>query len=163
MKKVRSKLHPTKIGKIKVFNLSPDDEVGEIAVECTGCTYYYDNLADFCGSWEDYEEPKEYWTVDCGLAIKYTWNGEKHDRAAESVGLKFDTKEECERAIEKLKAWKRLEADGFKFNKWEENEDGDTFRIYATVDGISYDVSDLDLLFNDEDINVLKTGGKNER
>lgn len=58
--------------------------------------------------WEDYKEPKEYWYID--------WDGEVcrsniHDKKTKQmklIGNYFETKEEAEKAVEKLKAWKRL-------------------------------------------------------
>lgn len=82
--------------------------------------FEYNSIKDFTDHWEDApKESKEYWTVDCGMAIKYTWFGLEHDRAAEAVGLKFDTKEECERSIEKMKAWTRLKDKGFRFDGYD--------------------------------------------
>lgn len=121
MKKVRSKLHPTEIGVIKTFSLSPDDKIGEIAVECTGCTYYYSNLAELCEKWEDYEEPKVYYYISDFGAIRECEIGifpeDEEDR--KRIGNYFETKEEAEKALEKLKAWKRLKEKGFRFNNCE--------------------------------------------
>ena len=104
MKKVRSKLRPTEIGVIKTFSLSPDDEVGEIAVECSGCTYYYNNLAELCEKWEDYEEPKKNWFIDAYGSVR--------DREAMTLVVgwdnkpifEFGTKEEAEKALAERKA-----------------------------------------------------------
>ena len=157
MKKVRSKLRPTEIGVIKTFSLSPDDEVGEIAVQCSGCTYYYNNLSELCEKWEDYEEPKEYWYID--------WNGEVcrsdiHDertKRMKQIGNYFETKEEAEKAVEKLKAWERLKDGGITFKNWTINQTG-TIDCFATWgDNIPPSrknptlLDDLDLLFGGEE------------
>ena len=78
-----------------------------------------DNLKKICEEWEDYEdEPKEYWfinnygkiekekgTDDAWFVIKL-----------KQIGNYFDTREEAEKAVEKLKAVKRLKDKGFRLN-----------------------------------------------
>lgn len=143
MKKVRSKLCPTEIGVIKTFSLSPDDEVGEIAVQCSGCTYYYNNLSELCENWEDYEEPKEYWYVSCdGRVLKATTDDDvynkEHNSGHVSIGNYFGTKEEAELAVEELKAWKRLKDKGFRFEGWQDLEACDEIERMITnriIDG----------------------------
>ena len=69
---------------------------------------------------EDYEEAKEYWYIAelcAGLQRKQdTDNGE--DRFNKQIGNYFETKEEAEKAVEKLKAWKRLKDKNFHFLKY---------------------------------------------
>jgi hypothetical protein len=75
----------------------------------------YSSLAELNAEWEDYEEPKEYWYID--------WNGEVcrsdiHDgrtKRMKQIGNYFETKEEAELALRKLKAWKWLKDKGFRF------------------------------------------------
>ena len=79
-----------------------------------------DNLKKICEEWEDYEEPKEYWYIAelCGGLQKKqdTDNGE--DRFNKQIGNYFDTREEAEKAVEKLKAVKRLKDNGFRLEGW---------------------------------------------
>lgn len=157
MKKVRSKLHPTEIGVIKTFSLSPNDEIGEIAVECSGCTYYYNNLAELCEKWEDYEEPKKFWWINERLTI---YESEVRDDtiwlrdACKQTGNYFLSREEAEKAIEKLKAWKRLKDKGFRFNRWTIPEEPKTPHIKLVIEA-EMDVPDspydLGLLFGGEE------------
>lgn len=110
----------------------------------------YESLAELNEEWEDYEEPKGNWTIgpmnegyiDDG---KYTAPDELE--RYEELGLKFNTKEEAEKAVEKLKAWKRLKDAGFKFNGvYKENS------IDFIVNDISNQTeSDLNLLFGGEE------------
>lgn len=164
MKKVRSKLRPTEIGVIKTFSLSPDDEVGELAVECTGCTYYYNNLAELCEKWEDVpEEPKEWWYIDIHGPHKVTNNDEYYQQvkaASKEIGNYFSTKEEAEKAVEKLKAWKRLKDKGFRLKMWEwefiynDNISGELIikaHIDDATDSDGKYTKDLDLLFGGEE------------
>ena len=68
----------------------------------------YNSLAELNEEWEDYEEPKGYWYYDttCGRVDKVSHNEDKEIDS--SIGNCFDTREEAEKAVEKLKAWKRL-------------------------------------------------------
>jgi hypothetical protein len=76
----------------------------------------YNSLAELNEEWEDYEEPKEYWYIDYDGGILC---GELDNSSAEkmmiSMGNHFETIEEAEKAVEKLKAWKRLKDKGFRF------------------------------------------------
>ena len=76
----------------------------------------YNSLAELNEEWEDYEEPKTVWYIDAQGNIQdwqdaacADWTNEK------SIGNYFETKEEAEKAVEKLKAWKRLKDKGFRF------------------------------------------------
>ena len=158
MKKVRSKLHPTEIGVIKTFSLSPDDEVGEIAVQCSSCTYYYNNLAELCEKWEDYEEQKVYWYIMGKDDIRFTEDeGTDFDNKHKGIGNYFETQEEAEKTMEKLKAWKRLKDAGFRFKG--KKIDSTTYKHYVEFEVCSKDVilfnddidADLDLLFGGEE------------
>lgn len=109
--------------------------------------------------WCDYEEPKEYWYID--------WNGEVcrsdiHDERTEQmkqIGNYFETKEEAEKAVEKLKAWKRLKDKGFRFEPVDRYEalcgNGFNIPITATMPPEAYtdtEVSkDLDICFGGEE------------
>lgn len=93
MKKVRSKLRPTEIGVIKTFSLSPDDEVGEIAVQCSGCTYYYNNLSELCEKWEDYEESLPLFTRSIRDAIRAWWKLQENPFKCASVLCINDSKD----------------------------------------------------------------------
>lgn len=87
---------------------------------------FYPNfkLVDFNELFEDYEEPKDndYWYIDDFGRIKFSSEvlDEIHGRPNNWMALKlfgnyFETKEEAEKVVEKLKAWQRLKDKGFKF------------------------------------------------
>lgn len=72
---------------------------------------------------------------------------------AKSIGNYFETKEEAEKAIEKLKAWKRLRDKGAMFKEWFWDKYygtciniGDSGSGYID-DGDKQNKKDLDLLF----------------
>ena len=80
----------------------------------------YTSLAELNDEWEDYEEPKEYWFINNYDRIEK----EKGPDDAwfviklKEIGNYFETKEEAEKAVEKLKAWKRLKDKNFHFLKY---------------------------------------------
>ena len=65
-----------------------------------------------------------------------------------SIGNYFETKEEAEKAVEKLKAWKRLKDKGFRFVEYDTEHCG-LSTIYFVYDN-EIDKKDLDLLFGGE-------------
>lgn len=79
----------------------------------------YNSLAELTEEWEDYEEPKEnkfYWIDYDGEIVKDgTTPFDNDTEAMKAIGNWFETEEEAERAVEKLKAWKRLKDKGFRF------------------------------------------------
>lgn len=66
------------------------------------------------------------------------------------IGNCFDTIEEAEKAVEKLKAWKRLKDKGFRFNGWSGTQMGSDISYIREVyyEGCT---DDMDLLFGGEE------------
>ncbi len=141
MKKVRSKLRPTDIGVIKTFSLSPDDEVGEIAVECSGCTYYYNNLRELCEKWEDVPEEQKGSALD--LMILTLTNFIENEPDGDMVDL-----EDCKQMLDKLTAWKRLKDRHFKFDDYDILNQTATWLVSRAYD--QYE-NDIKLLFGGEE------------
>lgn len=77
----------------------------------------YNSLAELNKDWEDYEEPTGYWYIDFdGDVLGCVEDFDKEtDEKRKQIGNYFETKEEAEKAVEKLKAWKRLKDKGFRF------------------------------------------------
>ena len=78
----------------------------------------YDSLAELNDEWEDCDELKAYWYIDTFLyEIRTIGIGvnERLDDFNKEIGNYFETEEEAEKAVEKLKAWKRLKDAGCKF------------------------------------------------
>lgn len=138
-----------------VFVKVDDFEVGDR-------TYFYDTFAELCENWEDYKEPKpkEYWFIDeFGMVqqeIDYDYKDNEeavHDKR-KAIGNYFETKEEAEKAVEKLKAWKRLKETKMHFNDYHyelKNIDAlalVTYKLEIEVDGFAYEglEEDLELL-----------------
>ena len=139
-----------RIAKIKI-----DDEEIEIITDTK--VYLYQFLSDVCRHWEDYEEPKVYWYIS-GKGVVNCIEDEDNDfdKAHKEIGNYFETKEEAEKAVEKLKAWKRLKDKGFRFDGWEDSPAEDDFdMIFFTMKAKAWDVETqeeaLDLLFGGEE------------
>lgn len=112
-------------------------------------TKQYTSIAEFCEEWGDYEEPEDVWYIDWKGDVRVAdvdndWFGEK------SIGNYFKTREEAEKAVEKLKAITRLQNKGFRFDGWDENHHnlGIIEFSFDKVENNVWDFKeDLDLLF----------------
>lgn len=108
-------------------------EIGELQITEKHCAVAVGNGTASCGieiysslesltkEWEDYEEPKEYWYIDTteGAIVEHTCEQfELTDKERKEIGNYFSSREEAEKAVEKLKAWKRLKDKGFRFDGW---------------------------------------------
>jgi hypothetical protein len=145
----KMKLRNKKTGEIKAF-----DEVMREAYKWNN----YNSLAELNAEWCDApEEPKErhYYIEPRGQVIELEF-GDDIDELKEElsgIGNYFSSREEAERAVEKLKAWKRLKDKGFRFYSWEYEFDrvdkpARTIILEATaVDA----TDDLELLFGGEE------------
>lgn len=116
----------------------------------------YASIKALYRDFKDYEEPKRTWLID-------TWGSIRELEAMEMpVGwedkpiLEFETKEEAEKAAEKLKAWKRLKDGGLVIKKWSHTPDmylttGSFLKIEGFIPAIMKNMKDLDLLFGGEE------------
>lgn len=130
--------------------------------------YRYNSLAELNDEWGDYEEPKEYWYIDCDGEIEHDKDqGTGFDKDCKEIGNYFETEEEAEKAVERLRAWTRLKDKGFEFEKWYTWEKvtglacfdkgvahsyyaGFTFRSEDRLEKDEQVEADLDLLFSQE-------------
>ena len=119
----------------------------------------YDSLAELNEEWEDYKE-LEYWYIDDNGDILLSdldddelWKDLAEQR--KQIGNYFESKEEAELAICKLKAWKRLNNCGLKFIDWWLSRDNHiiigTNRQIFDIDEQGLRIDDLDLLFGGEE------------
>lgn len=144
------KLQNKKTGQLGNFIINKDH------FECVDLDYVpeYRNLAELTEEWEDYEEPKEYWYIDYDGGILC---GESDNTSAEkmmiSMGNHFESLEKAEKAVEKLKAWKRLRDKGFKFNGCNSPSDNGMCICYETdIENWSMqDLQDFKVLFGGEE------------
>lgn len=140
-------------GKTKMWECSEMDANEETGYRSLGT---YTSLAELNEEWEDYEEGEGYWYIDFDgdvLSCVEPFDDETEQKRKE-IGNYFETKEESEKAVEKLKAWKRLKDKGAEFYGWRRNQTG-TYELYMRwEDRIprSYEVkNDLNLLFGGEE------------
>lgn len=105
------KLRNKQSGEIKEFVLFDGNELQG------GAT-----LESLTKEWEDYEEPKDFWYIEPNGVIARIdeWDccTDSDIGIMKTLGNHFETKEEAEKAVEKLKAWKRLKDKGYKFGGW---------------------------------------------
>ena len=113
----------------------------------------YNSLQQFNEEWEDYEEPKRCWIIDTMNDCVEDFDVPLNCPFNKEIGNYFRTKEEAEKAVEKLKAWKRLKACGFKFSYWDRvsRDSVAELLILASVEKYMGITEDLDLLFGGEE------------
>lgn len=80
--------------------------------------HHYFSLAQLNEEWEDYEEPKEHWHIRDGEVYRSEIEPCIKTEKRKEIGNYFETKEEAEKAVEKLKTWKRLKDKGLEFDGW---------------------------------------------
>ena len=98
-------------------------QTGEIR-ELPDGFFLCDNLKKICEEWEDYEEPKSWWYIDCNGEVFRGENTDKeHTEEHKLIGNYYNSSREAEKAVEKLKAWKRLKDKGFRFTGINDDED----------------------------------------
>ena len=158
------KLRNRKTGKIIDFGYLQSDHIAPLVLT----TYEddkpemktYNSLAELNEEWEDYEDERQYTISDDGEVVPYAvdYINEGTDKGRKSISNCFRTKEEAEKAVEKLKAWKRLKDKGFRFyKKWDSKEPEGSFyyvEIHGKIDPVPADaefMKDLDLLFGGEE------------
>lgn len=94
---------------------------------------------------------KHWYMTSWGEVWQYG-DGPLHEKWRILLGNDFETKEDAEKAVEKLKAFKRLKDKGFKFEGWD-NTDRSTihnFSLFVAIEDLENINKDLDLLFGGE-------------
>ena len=89
-------------------------DYGENAKGEQPCSTWNTSLAELNEEWEDYEEPKTFWYMTAWGDIKEYSQDQFAVKQKQAIGNYFETREEAEKAVEKLKAWKRLKDAGVK-------------------------------------------------
>ncbi len=131
--------------------------------ESEGHNYAYKTLAELNEEWEDYEESKEYWCIsENGVVGKRSYPigiecvEQENREEMREIGNYFETEEEAEKAVEKLKAWKRLKDKGFRFGHYVTYAEDGCGKVVFKCDDIKlgfanakdfYD--DINLIFGD--------------
>lgn len=152
------KLRNKKTGEIVIFG------EGIVDLNQIGCK----NVAEMMeAGWEDYEESKDtnYWYIDSLGKIEFhstildeIAGTPNNAMIRKIIGNYFETKEEAEQAVEKLKAWKRLKDYYIKFRlDFVKNTINFTYRIDGTLHSV---VNEERIIFED-----MKTifGGEDDK
>lgn len=120
-------------------------------------SFYFESLKELNELFEDYEEPKKHYEILAMGAVMEREDAEDEifrNQGQREIGNYFDTREEAEKAVEKLRAWKRLKDKGFRFVEWQQHgitEDGVMDGAVYFEDAKNVNRSDLDLLFSQGD------------
>lgn len=150
------RLKNKKTGEIATLTLSTNGE--DMIIMGNDMLAHITKLSEL-NDYEDYEEPKEskeYWFINSGgeTVSYYEEDEEPEDTEAyKEIGNYFETEEEAELAVRKLKAWKRLKDKGFRFEGWD-NTDRSTihnFSLFVAIEDLESINKDLDLLFGGEE------------
>ena len=116
-----------------------------------GETRCINSIGELNEEWEDYEEPKElYRLTSYGEVVRFSSDGisNTHKRECVNIGNYFKTREEAEKAMEKLKAWRRLKDKGFRITL--QGCNGNAW-LQANWDILQGDYSDVLFLFGGEE------------
>ena len=142
------KLRNRKTGKIVKL------EVHQIAGKC------YESLAEVNEDWEDYKEPEDngYWYIDDLGGIQFSSkvldeiDGYPNNwMIRKSIGNYFKFRYDAEKAVEKWKAFTRLQGKGFRFSNFVYTELCDYARVNISATMINDSINDdLELLFGGE-------------
>lgn len=158
------KLRNKKTGEI--VELRKHEQI-EVPIEDKDGDWYedcFDSIAELNGEWEDYvEQTRDYWCIDWDGTLKNIivledGNGvDEWEEAKKEIGNHFETREEAVKAVEKLKAWKRLNDNGIYFSlQHNKNVPLPYIEIHskekrATFKKVSAVADDLFLIFGDKD------------
>ena len=107
--------------------------------------------------WEPEADQKYYFSDNDGSVGYNRWDGDHIDRSRFEIGNCFESREEAEKAVERLKAWERLKGAGLKFKDWNKSNYDKTFCINAEIehDVVAFDFfkdirTALDMEIDDE-------------
>ena len=151
------RLKNKKTGEIATLTLSTNGE--DMIIMGNDMLAHITKLSEL-KDYEDYEDPKEskepkkYWFINSGggTASYYEEDEEPEDtEACKEIGNYFETEEEAELAVRKLKAWKRLKDNGFEFRRWEIIDGTINFMILPKGDYREKVYEDLDICFGGEE------------
>ena len=80
------------------------------------------------------EMGQKYYFLDSdALVYNNIWADDSIDHSRSEIGNCFESREEAEKAVERLKAWERLKDAGLKFKDWNKSNYDRTFCINAEV------------------------------
>lgn len=146
------KLQNKKTGEIGELQITENHcavVVGNGTVNCN--VKIYCSLTKLNSEWEDYKEPKEYWYIDINGEIMFDNVEDDTVKVMREIGNYFNTREEAEKAVEKLKAFKRLKDKGMIKYSFHKEKTGIDLDFYTLTILAPRDKDSLDLLFGGEE------------
>ena len=128
-------------------------EIREIKNILIDGMFSVNSLSELAENWEDYKEPKDFQYIMAGGGIDLASdNNSIFSNGLKEIGNYFETEEEAEKAVEKLKAWKRLKDKGFRFKGVKNGLiNWDFSNNCADLEGCEKCLSDFRLLFGGEE------------
>ena len=113
----------------------------------------YKSLAELNKEWEDYEELKEYYFIRSeSITVGYSpISNTRSCRNRKEIGNYFNTREEADKAVEKLKAYKRLKDKGLHVTTFYVEDGSLVIRVKTHNSSGAENWEDLDLLFGGEE------------
>lgn len=118
-------------------------------------TIEYHSLAELNEEWCDApEEPKEYWYINADGELFCEPSDDRcgFDNKCREIGNYFSSREEAEKAVERLRAWKRLKDKGFRFTGYDTNYGHHRASFVFEKEAWATETEpDLDLLFGGEE------------
>lgn len=126
------------IGELQITEKHCAVVVGNGTANCVAEIYC--SITELNEEWEDYEEPKKYWHIGYDGKV-FPIGNLSGVKDMKQIGNYFESKEEAEEAVEKLKAWKRLKDEGlinarvFSMNLNWCNPDDDDWKAYSLLFG----------------------------
>lgn len=129
-------------------------------------TQRIESIEELTSRFEDYKEPKAYYIERCGTIEEFDPTKDVAlTEMLKEIGNYFETKEEAEKAVGKLKTWQRLKKLGFRFigETCEYKADKHFGSVFYETSGDVSDIvsdiyedagefyDDLDLLFGGEE------------
>ena len=146
----------------KVTGEIAEVEGGVFKLKIGALEQHLQSLERLIDEWEDYEESGYTYWIDTREERIVQADLPLTDNCLEYVrelGLSFESKDEADKAVEKLKAWKRLKDKGFHISGWDNSIGDDYYKPSQIVielngnpdwdeyDNINDIKEELDLLF----------------
>ena len=116
----------------------------------------YKSLAELNKEWCDYEEPKDFWFIDpeiliaCESTDPLLCDKKVAIETMKQIGNYFDSREEAEKAVRKLKCFTNLKNHEFMFDGWYYGTDGNIVILANTYKFNDMEEQDLTKVFGEK-------------
>lgn len=138
-------------GRVREFGIEEGKSFPYYLRDEYGNTAHFKTLAEVARYWEDYEEDELLYVISaehksgyqCVLKEDYP----EICKVAKELGIGFETEKECQKAVLKLKAWKRLKDKGFELSGCFDTDEGEDGEVLVMTNGYIPHIDD-DILAN---------------